>query len=522
MTKITDHSTTIHGLLDAQASANPAGAFIRIGDRQVTFTELADESIRCAAALRARGIGPGDRVALAANNGVEWLTVFFAAMRLGAVIVTVNPAYRENELTHLVRSTRAKLVVSEQQFGGYDLVDFYSRADLPSLMTKVYLGDDDRSDESVLAFEDFLRGGGEEQDDFDVDAHGASARDAAVILFSSGTTGRSKGAVLTHESLLASAGAQAEEFAQTNADSLLGVMPLTHVGGITCTVLSALLVGARIEMVPKFHPQTVTDLLLAGRITIMVGVPTMYTMILDDPRLADADLSTMRLCVIGGSNVDPAMAQSMVSFFPSARLANLYGLSETSGACVISPKDVSFDELSQSIGESIGDFRARIVDVGGTPVEEGAEGELQIKGACTMEEYWQLPEESAAAKTSDGWLNTGDIATQDSRGRIALRGRNKEMYIHGGYNVFPAEIENVISTLSGVAMAAVIGVDDDKYGAVGKAFIVRAAGATIGETEIIDHCAAQLAGYKVPKSVAFVESLPLTPSGKIQKTKLKG
>lgn len=509
---------TVHGLLDERATRRPDATFIRLGEQYVTFARLADDSRRCASALSERGIRRGDRIALAVDNGVEWLTVFFAALRLGAVIVTVNPLYRANELDHMLGVTEAKAVVSKQRSDGFDLVDYYAHADLPNLTLQVFLADDDASGPVPLTFDELLDeshvgGGGEWFDD-------ASAHDDALILFSSGTTGRAKGVVLTHETLIASAAAQAGEFEQTESDVILGVMPLTHVGGITCTVISSLLVGGVVDMVPRFHPQVVVDLLLADRITIMVGVPTMYTMLLSDAHLADADLSGIRLCVIGGSNVEPATAKAMAEMFSTARLANLYGLSESSGACIISPADVTLEHLASSIGVPIGDFHARIVSSDGAEAPHGVDGELQISGGCVMKRYWRLPEETKYTKTRDGWLNTGDIAVQGADGVVTLRGRSKEMFIRGGYNVYPSEIENVISVLPGVEMVAVVGVPDDRYGETGRAFVVKSTGSEVTEDEILSHCRGQLAEYKVPHAVVFADALPLTPSGKIQKANL--
>lgn len=384
----------------------------------------------------------------------------------------------------------------------------------------MFLPDPESDGAGLLLFEDLLHEGRHDDPDI-VGGVEASAEDTALILFSSGTTGRSKGVVLTHETLIASATAQAEEFGQTEGDVILGVMPLTHVGGITCTVISSLVKGGGIEMVPRFHPRVVADLLLADRVTIMVGVPTMYAMLLSDPRLSEADFSGLRICVIGGANVEPATARLMAETFSSARLANLYGLSESLGACIISPATATMEDLSASIGAPIGDFDVRIDDGAGGAATVGTEGELQVSGRCVMTGYWRLPEETAAAKTEDGWLNTGDIAVLDPAGTVSLRGRSREMYTYGGYNVYPAETENVISALPGVDMVAVIGVPDETYGNSGRAFVVRAAGASITENEILEYCATRIAEYKVPGSVAFVDALPLTPSGKIQKAKLR-
>ncbi|GAA2101879.1 long-chain-fatty-acid--CoA ligase LcfB [Brevibacterium salitolerans] len=524
---------TIPQVLDAQAERFPEREFVRIvgKDEVLTFRGLAEESKGFARALAARGVGPGDRVAVAAENGREWLVAFFGVLRLRAIAVTINPLYREGELMHMLASTGTKAVVSSARSGEYSLAGFYAEAELPELETVVLIGEDSDLRPGQVSFEQVCSTGAgllapAEPPAPAEGAEGGSAGDAAVILFTSGTTGRAKGAVLTHASLLASAAAQVEEFGFGEEDRLLGIMPLNHVGGLTCTVLSGLLAGTVIEMLPRFHPTVVADLLVAGRLSVMVGVPTMHIMVLQDERLKVARLSAVRLCVIGGSNVESAVAAALAERFPNARLANLYGLSETSGACVISPAGVSHEELSASIGAPIGAFRAQVADELGRPLPAGSPGELQISGGCVFQGYWGLPEATAETLTPDGWLSTGDIAVMSESGRISLRGRSKEMYVRGGYNVYPAEVENVISAVPGVGMVAVVGTTDEKYGATGRAYVQRAGNRPgpdgVNEEEILAACRTALAEYKVPDSVVFVESLPLTPSGKIRKTDLGG
>ena len=511
--------TVLPALLDARAEISGDKVFLYNDDQDTTYREVADESRAVAAALVERGVGRGDRVALAMDNRREWIAAFFGLLRLGAIAVTINPLYRESELHYMLTSTRTKLVISEPASGDYDLVDFYANADLPHLKHRVFLTTD-----AVP-----VRDGIESYADFVAAGRAAPAipeeltpavDDPAVILFSSGTTGRSKGAVLTHRSVQASAEAQVASFSQTEDDVILGVMPLNHVGGITCTVVSSVLAGGGIEQMLRFNPVTVTERLLRGRVTMLVGVPTMYSMMLADPSLKEADLSAVRLCVIGGSNVEPATATAVMRLFTRARLANLYGLSETSGACIISPESDSKEQVLSTIGVAIGDFETRVVGPDGSVRPAGEDGELQIRGACVMAEYWELPEKTQETLGADGWLYTGDIAMRSSDGHVALRGRSKEMYIRGGYNVYPTEVENVIAQIDGVAMVAVVGIPSEKYGETGRAYVVLREGAVLDAHAVIAGCARQLAEYKVPDSVEFVSALPLTPSGKVKKADL--
>lgn len=247
----------------------------------------------------------------------------------------------------------------------------------------------------------------------------------------------------------------------------------------------------------------------------------MYAMMLGLPEFAEADTSSVRTCVIGGSNVEPELGKRILDVFAGARLANLYGLSETSGGCVISAADDDLDTLTTTIGVPIGPFAARVVDDEGGVVEPGTEGELQISGACVAAGYWERPVETRAAFVPGGWLATGDMAVLRPDGRIALRGRKKEMYVRGGYNVYPAEIENVLAADDRVAMSAVIGVPHPVFGEVGRAYVVPVAGALVDVDALVERCRRQLAEYKVPGEIVVVESLPLTPSGKIKKVALR-
>lgn len=507
-------------ILDDQARAFADKVFLYNDDRNTTFDEVATGSRSIAQALAARGVGPGDRVALAVENRPEWVIAFFGLLRLGAIAVTINPLYRESELMHMLSSTRTKVVISEPASGDYDLVNFYATAELPHLEHSVFLTSDPlpmRGD--IESYEDLFASAA--SGTVDLAGYSVKSDDPAVILFSSGTTGQAKGAVLTHRSVHASAAAQVSTYDQSADDVILGVMPLNHVGGLTCTITSSLLSGGSVEQMPRFSPVTVKERLVKGRVTMAVGVPTMYSMVLADPEVSAADLSKVRICVIGGSNVEPATATAVMELFSNARLSNLYGLSETSGASIISPLDEELENLLSTIGVAIGDFETRIVDADGEVLPEGKDGELQIRGACVMTGYWELPEKSAETITADGWLNTGDIAVRSDDGHIALRGRSKEMFIRGGYNVYPTEIENVIAQIDEVAMVAVVGMPDDKYGSTGRAYVVLKEGRTMEPAAVLVACAEQLAKYKVPESVEFVPSLPLTPSGKIKKAELR-
>jgi len=512
-------SATLPGALRLASAAGAAAPFLLTADRDWTYSDIEEASSRLAGGFLAAGVRSGERIAIAAQNSAEWIITWFAAARIGCPLVTLNVAYREHEFDYMLNQSGAVVLVCDARHGDFDFVAFLQRMRprVPALRDYVFLGGDGFA--GSRTWDQLLQAGGPAGPEPDPSVR---PDDPAVILYTSGTTGHPKGAVLTHRSILASARAQVEHLGQRSGDVAIGHMPLNHVGGMTCTVTASMVAGGSVALLPGFQPQVALRTVTERRVSIFIGVPTMYARTMGLAEFADADTSSVRTCVIGGSNVEPALGRRILDAFPGARLANLYGLSESSGGCVISASDDDLDTLVQTIGVPIGDFGVRVVDAAGKPVPAGEEGELQISGPCVADGYWENPEESRATFLPDGWLATGDMAALRPDGRVVLRGRTKEMYVRGGYNVYPAEIENVIAGDPAVAMCAVIGVPHDVLGEVGRAYLVPAAGARINIDAIIQRCRDQLARYKVPDDIKIVDSLPLTPSGKIRKIALRG
>lgn len=517
---MTAPASTIPALLADRVATAPDSAFVHFGGEALSYAEIDARSDRAATGWLRLGLGHGDRIAIAAANSPDWIVAYLAAAKIGAVLVTLNVVYREREFTHMLTQSGARALVCDAESNGFEFGPFLDglRPDIPTVEHLVFLGGDavpgGRRWADLVAAEP-------DPDLLARAAAGVRPADPAVILYTSGTTGTPKGATLTHRSLIASAAAQVERFGQTAADVILGVMPFNHVGGLTCTLGSTLATGGAIALLPRFHPDLVVDAMAGTGVTMFVGVPTMYKMVLAAESLAVADMSSVRLCVVGGSNLEPALAAQVASTFEGVRIANLYGMSETSGACVISPPGDSLETVGRSIGTMTGDFEGRVVDDRNVPVPPGEAGELQVRGACVAAGYWQLPDESAATFRPDGWLATGDVASISEDGHVVLLGRQKEMYVRGGFNVYPAEVENVLVSDPAVAMCAVIGVPDETFGETGYAFVVPAPGAEVDPGRLVEMCRVALAKYKVPDRIEVVESLPMTPAGKIRKVALK-
>ncbi|WP_169796954.1 class I adenylate-forming enzyme family protein [Janibacter corallicola] len=484
--------------------------------RPVSFAELEERSRLIAAGLLERGVRHGDRVAVAAPNQVEWLELFYGVTRIGAVLVTLNVRYREAELRYMLNQSGARLVVTSAQSDGFDFVDFYAafRSEIPDVEDVLFLGDGREDSYTSLVGDPDTAG---------LSRHEAEvgADDPALILYTSGTTGRPKGAVLTHRSMIAAASGQVERLGTTTDDVYLCVMPFNHVGGITCSVTAALSTGSTVVLPSAFSPAGALADIEKHRVSLFAGVPTMWSLMLAHPTFETTDTSTVRLAIIGGSNVEPTMAAEMLAAFPEARLFNLYGLSESSGASVMSAPDDSVEQVSSSIGTALTGIEAKVVGLTGHDVPAGEEGELHLRGESTTTGYWGRPEEASQTVLDGGWLRTGDMVTMDSDGHIHMRGRLKEMFIQGGYNVYPVEVENVLTAHPAVAMAAGIGVPDAVLGEVGCYYVVLRSGHEVTEEDLRDHCRGQVADYKVPQQIIVVDELPTTPSGKIAKASLR-
>jgi fatty-acyl-CoA synthase len=343
--------------------------------------------------------------------------------------------------------------------------------------------------------------------------------DLAMVIYTSGTTGRPKGAGLTHRSMLASASAQAAHTRVSDSDVLHMANPLNHVGGITCGALTHLVGGGSVVIVPEFKADRMLALMARHRPTIVAGVPTMLTLLLLHANVSKVDWGAVRLVFSGGSNVDAVLLERLAERMPRAKLMNIYGLSETSGGVVMTPWQCSAAEQMATIGMPFEGVRLRVVDDTGRSLPAGQVGELWFKGPSVVPGY--IGSAAGQGFAAEGWLMTGDLGQVDARGVITLKGRKKDMYIQGGFNVYPAEIEALINRHPQVVMAAVIGVPDPVLGEVGRVYVCPRPGSKLRETDVRQWCSEQLADYKVPHQVVLRDSLPLTPAGKIHKAALR-
>ena len=488
------------------------------GSRSWSFSQMDESADHVACGLLALGLQRGDRIGVLGLNQVGWLQLFFAAARIGVCVVALSVRYRDHELLGMLGDSGAKALFTVRSADGVDFVEM-ARGVRDRLDQLVHIGTFEADSEGALTLAALER--------TPIDARrlaqasaAVGADDAAMAIFTSGTTGRPKGALLTHGSMLAAARAQAEHLNIVPGDHVKVAMPLNHVGGITCCILTMLLGGASSELVPAFKAETVLQMMAARPPTVIVGVPTMLTLLLMHQEKVPVDLSGVRLVITGGSNADGELLSRLMAAMPRAAVMNLYGLSESSGALVMTPWEADRAAVLSSIGRPLPGAEMRVVDSSGVDVPAGEVGELWFRGLGVVKGYLGR-EATEGSFGPDGWLRTGDMGCIDEGGFIHLRGRKKDMFIQGGFNVYPAEVENFIASHPGVLTVAGIGVPDPVLGEVGRYYVVLRPGAALTAEDLRAHCAQHLADYKVPRQVVFRDQLPLTPTGKVLKAALR-
>ena len=481
-------------------------------ERTLTFAELRDEVRRAAAAMIGLGVAQGDRVAIWSPNTWHWVIACLATHYAGAVMVPLNTRYTADEASDILARTEAPLLFGMGRFLGADRVGDLDRTALPALRHIIRIpidGDDGNWDEFLAGPQPPLS---------EVDARTAAVRPDAPsdVLFTSGTTGRSKGVLCAHRQSLAASAAWAECGQLTSADRYLCINPFFHNFGYKAGILACLQTGATLIPQLTFDPEQAMRVIAEQRITVVPGPPTIFQTLLDHPARKNYDLSSLRFAVTGAATVPVVLIERMQAELDFDIVLTAYGLTEANGFGTMCRANDDAVTVATTCGRPIADFELRI----DSPDEAGA-GEVLLRGPNVMLGYLDDPAATAAAIDADGWLHTGDIGTVDEAGNLRITDRLKDMYICGGFNVYPAEIEQVLARLDGVADAAVIGVPDERLGEVGRAFIVRRDGSDLDEQAVIDYTKKHLANFKTPRSVAFVAILPRNPGGKVVKPALR-
>ena len=528
---------------DATALAEPGGP-------RFSYRELHERVSAVARALIAEGVAPGDRVAIWSPNTHHWVLGALGALHAGATLVPVNTRFTGPEALDVISRSGARALIVAGWFLGTDRLAALRAAEKHNTTSphNVWPGTgcldqlrvvvrvpveaapvasmDDAMNDGVIHWDEFLARAAR------VPGTLAGARAAMVqpehvsdILFTSGTTGRSKGAMSAHRQSLAVARAWADCGGLNSADRYLVVNPFFHSFGFKAGILACLVSGATLVPLPVYDAEQAMRLVDAEQITVFPGAPTIYQTILDHPGRAARDLSSLRLAVTGAADVPVALIERMRRELSFETVLTAYGLTEAVVATMCRPGDDP-QTVARTSGRATAGFEIRVAGPDGPetapahPGEQGP-GEILLRGPNVMLGYLDDPAATEAAVDADGWLHTGDIGRLDPRGYLTITDRLKDMYICGGFNVYPAEVEQVLARLDGVAESAVIGVPDGRLGEVGKAYVVTRPGRGLDAADVLAFCREQLANYKVPRQVEFRADLPRNPAGKPLKRLLR-
>jgi acyl-CoA synthetase (AMP-forming)/AMP-acid ligase II len=505
---------------DAAARFGDAEAVVD-GSRRVRFADLWPTVTEAARALAASGIRPGDRVAVWAPNSLEWIVAALGITAAGGVLVPVNTRFKAAEATHVLTRSRARALFTVRGFLGTDYPELLAAAGvaLPALEHTVLLAGEPGG--GAVGWDEF-RARAEAVTEAEVDGRVAALgpEDPSDLLFTSGTTGSPKGVVMAHRQTLRAFLDWCDWVGLRTGDRYLIANPLFHMFGYKAGCLASLMRGATIVPLAVFDAGVALELVERERITVFPGPPTIYHALLEHPDRARRDISTLRLAVTGAADIPVELIRRVGEQLPFRRIVTGYGLTEA-GTVTGSPPDDSFEQVASTVGVPWPGLEVRTVDAAGAATAPGEPGEVVVRGETVMLGYLDDPDATAAAIDRDGWLHTGDLGSFDEDDHLRIVGRIKDMFIVGGFNAYPAEIENLLLRHPRIAQAAVVGVPDERLGEVGVAFVVATPGPPLDPAEIVDWARGAMANFKVPRLVEVVDALPVNATGKVVKDELR-
>ena len=510
MTEIANYFGSVSTLSDLPAWAakmyNDAPAVVT-DDRTLSYADIDILSGQLANALAAKGVERGCRVVLFMPNCWQWVIAYYAITRAGGIVVPANSMLTGDELSFVIKDSGAQMLISSAQLS--EKLEF----DQLSGSVQVVL-DDDR-----LFFPEDTPELNSVEDWSHANPNQIDGADIAVIGYTSGTTGRPKGAVLLHEAMTLNAQLTATSHGRSAKDKMISALPCAHIYGMLM-LNTAIQAGATLRLFGKFDAEETLACIENWGATILDGVPTMYLYLLNSPSLKNRDVSSLRMCTVGGQAM-PLSKMQEVRKTLNCRIVDVWGMTEIAGVGLTHP--IHMPERLGSAGVTLPSFEVRIASLEDKTKEvpRCEPGELLIRGPTIMREYWNQDEQTRATISSDGWLSTGDIAYQDQDGFIYIKDRKKEMIITAGFNIYPSEIERVLAKHPAVALAAVAGQADDDKGEIAVAFVELKPFQDCTENDLLDLCRRDLSAYKVPRKVRFVDELPRTSSGKIKRQDLR-
>jgi len=490
---------TIGLMLTAAAERFGSKPAVVAVDRTLSFVELDRLSTRFAHSLRKLGLEPGDRVTLWVENGWRWMVAYYAVLKLGGIVNPCNILLTSDEVRFIVGDCGAKFVIAAREKAGPLSSSLRARVISDKLTDAVELSMD-----ALLA--------DHSSDDRSLDIW-ADADSASTIGYTSGTTGHPKGAVLKHSTIVLNTAMTSLMHGRTSGDVVVSALPCTHVYG-NIVMNSAITYGMTLVLLPRFDEREVLQAIQQHRATLFEGVPTMFMRMLNFSDLAQFDLSSLRVCTVGGQTMPISKMEEVERRF-GCRLIELWGMTELGGLGTTHPHNGPRRLGSIGIPLPLTHTKVVAIDDAHRELPPGEVGELMIRGPLVMQGYFGNDAATHTTIEADGWMHTGDLVRSDADGYLYVVDRAKEVIISGGYNIYPAEVERIVAQHPAVAMVAVAAMHDELKGQVPKAFIVPKNGMTCSAQDIIEHCKPHLASYKVPRDIALLDDLPKTSTGKI-------
>lgn len=502
------------------ASVNPEKVAYQFMGKDTTYAEFDMTVAKLASALKNLGVEKGDNVAFLLGNTPHYLISLYAVMRIGATAVPVNPLYTPDEISFILENSEAKAVIAVDQLlplveaagRTFPGIEQYIVCEVSPGAAEKIAGVSEELQPKVHPFSLLIERAQPLTEIVQVDEN-----ESAIILYTSGTTGHPKGAMLTHKNIYSNARDVGDYLGFSPDDRVVATLPLFHVFALTVAANAPLVKGATILLEPRFSPGEIFKLIREQKATVFAGVPTMYNFLYQYPEGETSDFETIRLAVSGGSSLPVSLLHNFEEKF-QVRVSEGYGLSEASPVTCFNPLDR--ERVPGSIGTSIMNVENKVVDENGEEVQDNEVGELIVRGPNVMKGYYKLPEETANA-IRNGWLYTGDLARRDENGYFYIVDRKKDMINVGGFNVYPREVEEVLFSHRDIVEAAVIGVPDLDFGEEVQAYVVLKDGAEATEESIREFCTKRLVKYKVPKRIEFLDELPKNTTGKILRRSLK-
>ena len=512
---------TIPELIEYSAITYGSDQALVDGEFRLSFAELKDEVYKSANALIETGLKAGDTVGIWAPNTWEWVIAALGVHVAGGVLVPINTRFKGKEASYLINKADVSLLFTVTDFLETNYVKLLEGTDAEKKLQEIIILKG-TADTKTTSFNDFLSRANESKThEVQARAESVSGEDLCHIMFTSGTTGAPKGAMLKHSAVVRGYNDWADIIGLQARDRYLIVNPFFHSFGLNAGILACLMKGACILPHPIFDVQQVMERVPQDKITMLPGPPAIYQTILNHPDLETFDMATLRLAVTGAAAIPVEMIIQMRERLGFEKIVTGYGLTEGSGLATMCRHDDDPTTIARTSGRAMPGMEVKVVDDNGRELERGEPGEITVKGYNIMVGYLGDPDQTSETITETGWLLTGDIGVMDNDGNIAITDRKKDMFINGGFNVYPAEVEAIMLQHPQIGQVSVVGVPDKRMGEVGFAFIVPASGETPETGQIIEWCRQEMANYKCPRELAFIDNLPLNASGKVLKYELR-